>query len=55
VLSDSGDLREAAANLYAALHRFDKAGLDIIIADKFPDTCLGKTINDLLKKTSSKG
>ena len=30
VLSKKGDLQEAAANLFAALHRLDAAGLNLI-------------------------
>ena len=54
VLSKSGDLKEAAANLYAALHRLDKNNLDIIIAERFPDTGLGRTINDRLERATKK-
>ena len=54
VLSASGDLKVAAANLYAALHRLDKNGLDIIIAQRFPDTGLGRTINDRLERASKR-
>jgi L-threonylcarbamoyladenylate synthase len=52
VLSPFGDLSEAATNLYAALHRLDKQKLDIIIAEKFPDFGLGKTINDRLERAA---
>ena len=54
VLSKSGDLKEASANLYAALHRLDKNNLDIIIAERFPDTGLGRTINDRLERATKK-
>ncbi|MBY0347634.1 MAG: threonylcarbamoyl-AMP synthase [Hydrotalea flava] len=54
VLSKSGDLKEAAANLYAALHRLDKNNLDIIIAERFPDTGLGRTINDRLERATKR-
>ena len=52
ILSPSGDPEEAASNLYAALHRLDKCNLDVIIAEKFPDKGLGKTINDRLERAS---
>ncbi len=52
VLSPSGNLREAASHLYAALHRLDKCNLDIIIAGRFPDKGLGKTINDRLERAT---
>ncbi len=53
VLSKSGDLNEAAANLYNALHRLDKSGLDIILAERFPNVGIGKTINDRLGRASN--
>ena len=53
ILSKSGDLNEAAANLYSALHWLDQLSLDVIIAERFPDHGLGKTINDRLERASS--
>lgn len=50
ILSLNGNLTEAASNLYAALHRLDKLGLDIIIAEKLPNVGLGKTMNDRLER-----
>ncbi len=54
VLSEKGDLSEATSKLYAALHRLDKMNLDIIIAEKFPDFGLGKSINDRLERATKK-
>ena len=54
ILSQKGDFNEAAQNLYAALHRLDNAGLDIIIAERFPDEGIGKTINDRLQRAVKK-
>jgi L-threonylcarbamoyladenylate synthase len=54
VLSPTGNLAEAAAQLYAALHRLDKCKLDLIIAERFPDVGLGKTINDRLQRATKK-
>jgi len=50
VLSPSGDLREAAANLFAALHRLDSAGLDLILAEPVPEEGLGRAIMDRLRR-----
>lgn len=50
ILSVSGNLTEAASNLYAALHRLDKLGLDVFIAEKLPEIGLGKTMNDRLER-----
>ncbi len=52
VLSKTGDLNEAASNLYDAMHRLDKAGLDIIIAERFPNIGLGNSINDRLERAT---
>jgi L-threonylcarbamoyladenylate synthase len=53
VLSETGDLREAAANLFAALRRLDRLGLDLILARPIPDTGLGRAILDRLRKAST--
>ncbi len=52
VLSKKGDMEEAAANLYEALHQLDKENLDVIIAERFPDYGLGKSINDRLERAT---
>lgn len=54
VLSKTGDLNEAAKNLYAAMHRLDNYKLDLIIIEKLPDMGLGKTINDKLTRATKK-
>lgn len=54
VLSERNDLSEAAANLYSAMHALDKMNLDVIIAERFPDVALGKTINDRLERATKK-
>jgi len=55
VLSEAGNIQEAAKNLYAALHRLDKANLDLIIAERFPNEDLGRSINDRLERAIKKG
>lgn len=50
VLSSSGNLREAAYNLFSSLHKLDKAGLDLIYAEPIPETGLGRAIMDRLRK-----
>lgn len=52
VLSELGDLNESAQKLYASLHRLDHLNLDIIIAEKFPDFGLGRSINDRLLRAT---
>jgi L-threonylcarbamoyladenylate synthase len=54
VLSKKSDLNEAAKGLYAALHRLDNSNVQIIIAERFPDEGLGKTINDRLERAIKK-
>lgn len=54
VLSPSGDLREAAARLFEALHRLDSAGLDLILAEPVPEEGLGFAIMDRLRRAASK-
>jgi L-threonylcarbamoyladenylate synthase len=54
ILSFNGDLKEATANLYAAMHRLDKQNLDLIIAEKFPENDLGNSINDRLERATKK-
>ena len=55
VLSPGGDLREAAATLFAKLRRLDDAGLDLIVAEPVPETGLGVAIMDRLRKAAAHG
>ncbi len=48
VLSEAGDLREAACNLFAALRRLDERHLDRIVCEFAPPHGLGNAINDRL-------
>jgi len=54
VLSRSGDIREAAANLFSHLHKLDKAGVDIILAEAVPEKGLGRAIMDRLRRAARK-
>ena len=51
-LSAGGDLREAAARLFAALRRLDALGLDVIHAELVPERGLGRAINDRLRRAA---
>ncbi|MFW6152310.1 MAG: L-threonylcarbamoyladenylate synthase [Verrucomicrobiota bacterium] len=53
-LSRKGSMREAAINLFAALHRLDALDLDLIVADTVPETGLGAAIMDRLRRASRK-
>ena len=59
VLSSSDDLnealRQAAQNLFSALHRLDKANLDVIYAEPVPEIGLGRAIMDRLRKAEGMG
>jgi L-threonylcarbamoyladenylate synthase len=52
-LSASGDLAEAAANLYAALHRADAAGKSKIAIAPIPAHGMGDAINDRLRRAAA--
>lgn len=54
VLSPKGDLKEAAANLFKALRELDRADVETILAEKFPETGLGRAINDRLGRAGAK-
>ena len=51
-LSIQGNLEEAASQLYTSLHELDSKGLDLIIAEYFPNIGLGKSINDRLERAT---
>ncbi len=52
-LSEAGDLTEAAANLYACLHRLDAMGADRIAVSPVPEAGLGRAINDRLRRAAA--
>ncbi|WP_017669559.1 L-threonylcarbamoyladenylate synthase [Blastomonas sp. AAP53] len=52
-LSASGDLAEAAANLYAALHRADASPAQRIAVAAIPAGGMGDAINDRLKRAAA--
>jgi len=54
ILSPSGNLSEAAQNLFSALRGLDKKDIDIIITEAVPDHGLGRAINDRLKRAAAK-
>ena len=52
-LSPSGDLKEAAQNLYAYLHILDATGVDTIAVAPIPEQGLGEAINDRLRRAAA--
>lgn len=53
VLSPTGDLAEAAKNLFAHLRALDALDLDVLYAEPLPHTGLGRAINDRLRRASA--
>lgn len=52
-LSESGDLIEAAANLFSALRTLDASGAASIAVTPVPSTGLGEAINDRLRRAAA--
>ena len=53
-LSEKGDLKEAAANLFAAMRALDQSDAAVILAELMPELGLGRAINDRLKRAAAK-
>ena len=53
-LSETGDMTEATANLYAFMHDLDTPDYDLILVDPIPNTGVGMALNDRLKRASIK-
>jgi len=54
ILSDHGDIDEAARNLFSALRQLDQMDVDVILAERAPDTGIGRAINDRLQRAAAK-
>ncbi len=54
VLSERGSLEEAAQGLFKGLHHLDSLGCDWLLAPRFPDVGLGRTINERLSKADGR-
>jgi L-threonylcarbamoyladenylate synthase len=52
-LSPSGDLREAAANLFSALHRAEAKAPERIAVAPIPEEGIGRAINDRLRRAAA--
>ena len=53
VLSPSGNLEEAAQNLFIALRAFDKMDIEVVFAELVPEIGIGRAINDRLKRAAA--
>lgn len=54
ILSEKGNMLEAAANLFSCLHKLDKEEVDNIYVEKIDEIGIGKAIMDRLYKASKK-
>lgn len=54
-LSETDDLREAAANLFRYLRELDRSDVDLIVAEQVPEEGLGAAINDRLRRAAGRG
>ena len=52
-LSEAGDLKQAAANLFAMMRQLDAVGADAIAVMPIPDKGLGEAINDRLQRAAA--
>lgn len=52
-LSETGDLREAAANLFSAMRELDRTGAVAIAVEPVPEDGLGEAINDRLRRAAA--
>ena len=52
-LSPSGDLNEAARNLFSMLRHLDNMDVDVVLAEEVPNEGLGRAINDRLRRAAS--
>jgi len=53
LLSEKGDLREAAKNLFTTLRKLDAPGITYIVAELMPEEGFGRAINDRLRRAAS--
>jgi L-threonylcarbamoyladenylate synthase len=54
IVSTQKNYKEAAAELYKAMHRLDKMNLNLIVVERFPNEGLGQSINDRLERATKK-
>ncbi len=53
ILSPSGQLEEAAKNLFESLRAFDKMDIEVVFTELVPDQGLGRAINDRLRRAAA--
>ena len=52
ILSESGDLQQAAARLFSSLHKLDHMKISLILAEPVPNKGIGEAINDRLRRAA---
>lgn len=53
ILSESGNLNEAAKNLFSALRSMDEMNVKYVVAELLPEEGLGRAINDRLRRAAA--
>ncbi|HBH52224.1 MAG TPA: threonylcarbamoyl-AMP synthase [Planctomycetaceae bacterium] len=53
-LTTTGDWKGAAARLFACLRRLDESQSELILAERVPETGLGRAINDRLRRAAAR-
>jgi L-threonylcarbamoyladenylate synthase len=53
VLSETGDLTEAARHLFSGLRHLDQLDIELILAEPVPEEGLGRAINDRLRRAAA--
>lgn len=53
ILSASGDLEEAARNIFSSLRLMDQKHIEVVLAEYVPKEGLGRAINDRLKRAAA--
>ena len=54
ILSQAGNLDEAAHHVFAALRVMDQSDIEIVLAEWMPDVGLGRAINDRLRRAAAR-
>lgn len=54
ILSESGDLNEAASQLFVSLRKLDQLDIDIALVEFVPEEGLGRAINDRLTRATAR-
>lgn len=52
MLTENGDLKTCAVNLFAAIHRLEESNVELIYAETVPETGIGIAIMDKLRKAA---